>query len=1072
MRTTETTSTQVDRTGLRVETTSIPSFSQKGSMLALGTKSKILDANFSPGSKLQIMSLETEEVLFRKEVPARFNRLDWGCYGDKLFLAGGLDGGNLSLWDTTGLLGDGEPKELTFTNCAKTEDDILGIDFALGMPVLATGSSGGKIVLWNLRTLDKPLSPGNTTKYDGISCIQWNKKIPQVLAVGTTDGVVSVLDLRGKSEVSRLAGPYFSRSEITTLQWDPSSSTQLAVSSSSSECQDVVIYDLRVTKGAPRLQGHTDGILKTTWSEHDPSLIVTCGCDGSIVAWNAKTLSKRGVILQETAFDFVFSPEHPDTVAYATFNGEVVVDSLTSLNAKSPFLDSVPLWQQQGAALSFSAFGLLVYQQGLKLRPWHVLADKSSYEWQILAALEKGESLRQEMLKILGPAEETSPELVGELVGSPVKIDHQDLTTEKILRGDLSGAFQAALKESAPLAALVALCHGPEMLAKHKLQILRAPGASSSLLVLLSVLTGQYEDLVEQDVDWTVLVKILARHCSDSEFISRVHKIAEVLDAKSSAGANICYLLAEDVQKYQAFEEARVKLPRSLSEASEFYQDFHQVFAITEKAVSLLNQSITITKPTIAYLKHLVDMGEKERVLKFLGHLTPEAAVQAKTELGDLQPAAPLQPNRTRSTDMPRNDMQRTVDALARTSISRPTPPQPNQPNHPNQPAFNQPKPPTASPFAKPPMSTPSTPFNTATPPPRRPPMPTNIPPTMQPPQHPHSMQPPAHPNPFAPPQQHSHSMQPPSTGHSMQPPQQHSHSMPPRSTPKVSFVKTQPPANTLGSSLSNSAVSTPGSVSRPPPMPTPPHHIPSSNHMSSSNVSSGHLPYGSSSANNTPLRPPMPTPSSYSAQSSAGVSRSGSPPPPFPGAPSRPSVSMPIPPKTGYNPAAAFGAPTPQMGQIPRGPANGMPTGYTPNQPGYNHNYAPTPPVELNLTPEQEAVYQRLAALIDGLIQIINEKKSSLKHWLLKTINPKVEVLRKQIAAKRWSVDFLQKMDLFIKHIEDLGIHNGQNQVVSAEALDAVKKEGDAIVASRPVGTEIETWISAIYSLLKVALH
>lgn len=126
----------------------------------------------------------------------------------------------------------------------------------------------------------------------------------------------------------------------------------------------------------------------------------------------------------------------------------------------------------------------------------------------------------------------------------------------------------------------------------------------------------------------------------------------------------------------------------------------------------------------------------------------------------------------------------------------------------------------------------------------------------------------------------------------------------------------------------------------------------------------------------------------------------------------------------------------------------------------------------ELVVTPEMEAVYSRVTKVVDTLIHIINHKKGSLNNWLLKSITPKIDVLNKQMADKRWTPEFLKKMDGLIKQIEDLGIYTNDNLVASAASLDKIRHEGDAIVATRPVGTEIETWIGAIYSLLKIALH
>ncbi|KAI5172641.1 protein transport protein SEC31 [Nematocida sp. LUAm3] len=1061
---------------MRIETTSLASFSQKGSMLATGTKSKILDASFSPGSKLQIVDLDTEQVIFRKEVHSRFNRLEWGQYEDRLFLAGGLDGGNTTLWDATALLEEKqEPKEICFTNHTKTDDDILGMDFAIHMPILATGSSAGKILLWNLRTLDRPLAPGNTTKYDGISCLQWNKKIPQVLAVGTLDGTVSVLDLRGKSEVSRLAGPYFSRSEITSMQWNPSENTQIAVSSSSSECKDVMIYDLRVTRGSPRLEGHTDGILKCNWSTHDPSLIVTCGCDGEIIAWNAKTFQKRGVMVNETAFDFQFSPEHPDTISYSTFNGEVVVDTLTSLNAKSSFLDAVPQWHKQGPALCFTPNGLLVYKNKVHLKKWKPQENEDSQELKIISAY-ASDTPRKEILKLFNASVENSPiEENEEEEQHSVEIDQDDPITNSIIHGNLSEAFKSALEKDAALAALVALADGIDVLKREKKRILKAPGASSSLLLLISVLTGAYNDLIQQNVEWSVLVKILGRHCEDDEFVPKVHQIAKSLEEKDTKGAMLCYLIAKDLQKYQSLEEQRMKEPKTLHEAYEFDKEFEKVFSVVEKGAKVLKQKVQAGEPTIRYLKHLLDQGEKPRVTEFLGLLTEEAAETVRKELGiqtETEAAEALRKMNIRpSMHPPARERSEYPPPFANSSFM----PRPNM--QASRPMATPPKPgtfSTSSPFASTgtiSAATPNTPKSTA-------PKISFV--KTQPPSMPFSSGVSGSSSyPSTPGLQNPGQMQPPAYGLSTP-----SNAM---DRPRPPMPSMQPPAQHPSGQMQHPS----GQMQRPSgqmPPPLAPHPMQGSAYMQQQ--SSQYTPYSQPQQPQQPHHAmqgafnsyPRPTPTPEQVKM---------PPPMAPRPPTQtPSAQMQpnLAPQHAQghprpNVDAIFGAKTPQMaGRSTQG------MGYPPGNSPYPHHQTPTayahnppfppqqgyrgPVAPREITPEEEAVYARFEKVVETLTYLVKNKEGSLKTWLLKTIQPKVEVLKHHLKEKDWPVEFIHKMDEFLKRIEDLGIFGKTSHTVSAGALDEIRKAGDDIMASRPIGTEVEKWMSAIYSLLKVALH
>ncbi|KAI5189395.1 protein transport protein SEC31 [Nematocida minor] len=1101
---------------MKIETTSLVSFSPVGSLAALGTKAKILNSDFSSNSVLQIRSTDTEEILFSKTVPTRFNRLEWGMYGDRIFVAGGLDAGNVTLWDATSLLEGNkeEPKELIFKNHVKTDDDILGIDFAGGMPVLTTGSYSGKIMLWNLRTLDKPLSPGITTKFEGISCLQWNKNMPQIMAVGTIDGMVSILDLRGKSEVTRIADPYFSKSEITSLQWDPNpSSAQLAVSSSAQN--SVILYDLRISRGTPRLEGHTEGILNCKWSRHDPSLIVTCGRDSSVIAWDANTYKKRGVIVHDSTFDFAFSPENPDMIAYSSYNGRVVFDTLTSLNARSPFLDKVPKWQKQGPGMCFTSHGLFVSEgKGPRLRKWIENVDKTSYEWKILDAYEK-EHPRREILKILNSSEEKSPilEHTEEVQETEIKIDESDPITEKLIRGDFSSAFSLALKENAHLAALIALCDGESVLKREKNRILSAPGASSSFLLVMSILSGDYSGLIKNNVDWTVIVKILGSHCTDEEFIPKVKAVAECLEKSSPETAKICYLISKDVQKYQEIEEKKAEKAKTVFESVKFINNFEKVFSILERATSVMNAKISLDKHAVEYLKHLVKKGEKERVLTFIKSLDQKSAEEVAAELG-----------------LPSHQAQKKQDMQPHQQMNKMSMGMNMFPPH-----TNQQKPSSAMPFNSMNSSAASGMGNN----------PANrgiySPGVFQTPQQPASYR---QTMPGMPPRGNQSELHSKSFYTQNASPSPVSTAATPsiggRVGPKISFAKTpvsenplnkvQTPSSAMGYSAPNvytpqgmpsampfqnssippqkpMGVSTPRMPSMPamnksampsmsgtmssgamPSMPTMNSNampsMPSS--MSSGSMNKPFMPTMPSMNSNmnsgTMNKPFMPTMPTMPSNMSSGAMNSNA----MPGGsmPMRTSSGLMSGQGTGNStpfPTSAhgsrFGTPFPggnTQGMMEHGGTPGMRASGAPMHGAFGgHGMAqPGRPAEIVVTPEMEETYNGISKLIDSLTGIINNKKGALKGWLLKSIEPKIAVLNKHLHEKKWTPDFLDRMHIFLDKVAELGIDKVPAAHVSPEQLDALRKEGDSICATRPVGTDIEIWMPAIYSLLKVALH
>lgn len=1007
---------------MRIETTSVASFSPTGAMLALGTKAKLLDKNFSPESSLEVYDLSRKNVLYKQEVHARYNQLCWGQHKDQLFIAGGQDRGELTLLDVTCLLSredstSQKPEDIPFKNNVQPGDDVLCVDFAQKLPLLIAGSAGGKLSLWNMQTLDKPMTPGSSTKYEGISSVQWNKKVPQVLAVGTMDGVVSVLDLRTKAEVSRIVGQYFSKSEISGLQWDPTSTTQLAVTSSSSECRDMVVYDLRVGRGTHRLPGHADGITCCRWSEADSSLCITCGADGDVIAWDMKGYAKRGVVVKEACFDFQYSPEHPDMIAYSTFNGEVCVDMLSSINTRVSFMEAVPSWHRT-SRVGFTSSGIISGDEKVHPFPWDSEPASRSCEQEIVLALAADKNTQREILKILDAPEENTPiDAEAEKEEGTeqntneydhLHIDKTDEVTGRLIHGDFSGAFRVALAEDARIAALLALCQGPEVLRREKRRILTAPGASSSFLLLFSILSGDYDTLIQHNVDWEVLVKILARHCPADEFVKKAHALAEGLEEKSPRGAKMCYLMSRDIQKFLDIEEQQYSLPASIHEAREFYEDYARVFSVIEQGAKAVGQKLAIKNKTIEYLKHLLQNNETDRVTAFLACLTPESAAVASKVLG-LEAAQEKEkvPYRgdTRSESMPRMRAHNVppIPKPATSGFSAPSPshavgsgpstappgaglnsaPQRIHSGYTSAiPRMQQP--PVGGGRIQPPAPAPA---------PLPPQMPLQAPRTVPP-----SMAAAPSSSAGAPGMQQTGPQQigPQVTGYGNGDRQEKNKTTVitgGKGGQKISFVKTQSPTAPLGAR-----------TFQPPLPPRPPQ---------------------------AQIRPPGLS-SSPSLSLDAGATRG--------------SVSMPMP--RGLQ----------SQRQVP-----------IQKQPGLA--VTEHPKEEQKLTPEMEKSYAKIANVLARLRTLLAQKDGSLKTWLLKTITPKLEVLDRHLEEKKWDAPFLQRMDAFAEHIEQLGIYS-PDPTVSNSDLDSVRKQGDEILATRPLGTEIEVWMTAIYSLMKVALH
>jgi protein transport protein SEC31 len=70
-----------------------------------------------------------------------------------------------------------------------------------------------------LNNVENPFRLGNAARADDIECLDWNKKVAHILVTGTSGGFVTVWDVKTKKESLTLTN--YNRKPVSAVAWDP-----------------------------------------------------------------------------------------------------------------------------------------------------------------------------------------------------------------------------------------------------------------------------------------------------------------------------------------------------------------------------------------------------------------------------------------------------------------------------------------------------------------------------------------------------------------------------------------------------------------------------------------------------------------------------------------------------------------------------------------------------------------------------------------------------------------------------------------------------------------------------------
>ncbi|KAL7822542.1 hypothetical protein V8C26DRAFT_389242 [Trichoderma gracile] len=324
-------------------------------MVVTGTKAGAVDADFSDESKLELwdLALDNQEQGIELQpvvsitTESRFYDIAWGppdANHPRGIVAGALENGTLELWDVEKL--EAGASDASISKTTKHTGAIKALQFnPLKPQILATAGAKGELFIYDIGDIENPFRLGNAAaRSDDIDCLAWNRKVSHILATGSPGGFVTVWDLKTKKASLTLNN---NRKAVSAIAWDPNNSTKLLTATPDDNTPVIFLWDLRNSNAPEKtLQGHEQGVLSLSWCQQDPDLLLSSGKDNKTIVWNPHTGERYGELPEVTNWTFQtrFHPHNPNLSATASFDGKITIQTLQNTNPdKSQAINEKPL---------------------------------------------------------------------------------------------------------------------------------------------------------------------------------------------------------------------------------------------------------------------------------------------------------------------------------------------------------------------------------------------------------------------------------------------------------------------------------------------------------------------------------------------------------------------------------------------------------------------------------------------------------------------------------------------------------------------------------------------------------
>ncbi|KAF2115593.1 hypothetical protein BDV96DRAFT_52871 [Lophiotrema nucula] len=316
-------------------------------LLATGTKAGAVDADFSNDTTLELWELDLDnseqgvelQPVATVNADSRFNDIAWSQPSEEHprgIIAGALDSGALVLWDAEKLRAGAS--DAVIEQIDKHTGPISAIQFNPFRPhLLASAGAKGELYIHDLVDSSKSFRLGKAgANPDEYTTLDWNKKVSHILATGSSGGFVTVWDVKLKKENLTLNN--YGRKTVSAVSWDPEVPTRLVTAIPTDQHPLVLVWDLRNSNAPEKtLQGHDQGVLSISWCVQDSDILLSCGKDNRTIAWNPHTGETLGEFPVVTNWTFLtkFNPSNPNLLATASFDGKIAIQTLQNTGAST-----------------------------------------------------------------------------------------------------------------------------------------------------------------------------------------------------------------------------------------------------------------------------------------------------------------------------------------------------------------------------------------------------------------------------------------------------------------------------------------------------------------------------------------------------------------------------------------------------------------------------------------------------------------------------------------------------------------------------------------------------------------
>jgi len=214
---------------------------------------------------------------------------------------------------------------------SKHSGAIKALQFnAFRSELLATVGAKGELFISDLNNVGSPFRMGNAVaRADDFDCLDWNKRTAHIMATGSSGGTMTVWDVKSKRESLTLNN--LGRKSVSAIAWDPVKTTRLITAVPDDTDPVILVWDLRNANAPEKvLRGHDGGVLSLSWCGQDGDLLLSCGKDNRNIFWNPGTGESLGEfpVVTNWTFQTRWNPHNPGFMATASFDGKIAVQSV------------------------------------------------------------------------------------------------------------------------------------------------------------------------------------------------------------------------------------------------------------------------------------------------------------------------------------------------------------------------------------------------------------------------------------------------------------------------------------------------------------------------------------------------------------------------------------------------------------------------------------------------------------------------------------------------------------------------------------------------------------------------